>query len=259
MSRVFTDTGDTSGLQTVTQTVLSDLATWSVSFWMQRKATPGGTRAVLGIIGGGTNGWIIKITAANLLQAQVFGSGDVIRASTTAPTLDVFQHVLITWAGGTASTGFTFYFDGIAEAGTNVSTPLSGHTAGSAPFAIGTPFGANSVGPYWIGPVAVWNNELSASHALFLAGGGHPMDLPEGLLFYTAMDGGMAEADLVNGFDLTPASTGNAAIENNPRTLMLLERADWDDDVYVAAAGGSSHFRRTLSELGTRGGSRRAA
>lgn len=179
MARNFVANGQ---LQTVVNTRISNAPFFTISFWLYRQGTPvGGSAHIVRTSVGAGSGWGIDLTTGNLLSAYIDASGNQKqRTSATIPTLNTWVHVAAVHQNtGNNSTDWVFYFNGVSEAGTNV-TAMSG-TRGSVALAFilgDDSFDAN----YTLGPVAFWDCCLSPSAILGLAGGAHPSEYPDCLV-----------------------------------------------------------------------------
>lgn len=225
MARIFTDAGG-QALASANQT-LADLDTFSIAFWINRTATPAAARGIIGI--GDATGWNIGLTTANLIQAVAVYSGatDKVRNSTTAPALNTWTHVVVTYnQTGLLSTDFTFYFNGKSEVGTNISSGVTARVHGAAPLTIGSGIGTLLAPPAQIGgPVAVWSRAISPAEALALAGGMHPLRFKEGLVdlfdLNTAHgeEGWLAKLYLVQGATNPSSAAVSPALEQMPSLI----------------------------------------
>lgn len=220
MARIFTD-GGAMALASISQR-LTDLASFSVAFWLFRITTPGTARNLIGV--GTTVGWSIQLTTANLISAAVVYSGatDKVRNSVTVPTVSAWTHVVVTHNDtGVNSSDFTFYFNGKSEAGTAISNGVTAHLAGAAPLTIGAGNGLLAPGAN-IGPVAVWSRAISPAEALGLAGGMHPLRFKEGLVDMFDLDaahgeeGWQAKLYLVQGATNPTSAAVSPAVEQAP-------------------------------------------
>jgi hypothetical protein len=226
MARVFTD-GGAMKLISGSQRLTGDV-NFSVAFWMFRTATPVANRAVI-TAADVTNpaGWIVRLTTTNLIGAAFpLTVTDKERASTTAPTLNTWMHVIVTHLNtGTASTDFLFYFNGKQEAGTSVATGSGTHdTATACAIEVGTSTAdATLAAPAQIGQVAIWNRAISPAEALALATGMHPTRLPEGLIEFFGMEnaqyeeGSIQKLFLVAGATIPTNAAVNPPVEALPR------------------------------------------
>lgn len=216
MARIFAD-GGAQALASASQTLL-DFDSYSVAFWLNRTATPAAQRNLIGI--GTTTGWSIELTTGNLVSAVLVYSGatDKVRNSTTVPTLNTWMHVVVTHnLTGLLSTDFTFYFNGKSEAGANVSSGVTARVHGAAPLTIGSGIGLLAPPAQIGGPVVIWSRAISASEALALATGAHPIRFKEGLCAIYDLNTAHGEEDWVSSLYLVQGATNpTSAAVNQP-------------------------------------------
>lgn len=219
MARVFTDGGAMKLISG--NTLLTVDANFSLAFWLYRTGTPVAQRSLITLCDTAVaNGWIIRLTTGNLINAAIpYSTTDKQRNSTTVPALNTWVPVVITHnQTGLASTDFQFYFNGKQEAGTDVATAVGAHdTATASPLEVGASTGtALTAPPANIGPIALWNRAISPAEALALATGAHPLRFKEGLVELFDMEKATGEEGCINRFFLAQGATNPTSAAVNP-------------------------------------------
>lgn len=150
---------------------------FSVSMWVK----PNNIAATRGIIGKCSNdanvyGWNIQhLIVTGALQLQMRSTGTLsVHSFTTSLTAGAWQHIVMTYAGGSNLNGARMYRNAVVG-DTPPSTPFSGTWANTANFTIGARntslnFSGN------IDEVMVWNKALSQAEVTELYNGGTPFD-----------------------------------------------------------------------------------
>lgn len=268
MSRVFTDNGAMKLISGTQRQASTD--SFSVAFWLFRTATPAADRCLISAVDPviATVGWVVRLTAANLIAAvQAFSTANKVRNSTTAPALNTWVHVIVTCAfTGTANTDFTFYFNGKSEAGTSITVGSGTHNDATAvPVEIGSSAGdATTAAPAHIGPVALWSRALSPAEALALATGANPIRFRQGLVDIFNMETAHGELGRVTGLWLAQGATNPITGQVNPPmepipTYLSVERQNYRTRrarYHVPATGFVPKQRRTRHIFGTHVGGR---
>jgi hypothetical protein len=247
-----------------------DLGAFATAFWIMRTAAPAANRTVLGADDqGGDSGWRIEMTSTGLIVGQYnYATANKTRNSSTVTALNGWTHVIVNHSNlGLNSTDFTFYINGIAEAGANVATGSGAHVAQAVAFIMGAGLGVgpNTSAPMNLGPVAVWSRTLTDAEALALAGGAHPMRFREGLVDYWALEtahgeeGWISNTYLIQGATNPTSAFGNPAIEQIPLSILeaqqgIRPRQRTRARYNVAAAAGvvlnDHNFRRVMRGAG---------
>src|SRR3990167_8633143 len=109
-----------------------------------------------------TSGVEIIMTATETVQFFVNGSTNLFRvASNNSITLNTWQHILVTWNGGTAFTGVNIYVNGVEtsySAGQNATTPIDNSTT---LLRIGNVSTGTRSFDGLVSEVGIWNSVLS--------------------------------------------------------------------------------------------------
>lgn len=227
MARVFTDGAATQQLASASMT-LTSIDSFSVAFWLYRTATPAAQVGLVGADEGSIYGFSITLTAANLIEAtQLYSTAYKIRDSSTAPALNTWVHVVVVHNHtGTATTDFTFYFDGKSEAGTAGTTGSGSRAQVAVPFRIGQGVQGLLAPPANIGPVAIWSRPISGAECLALASGAHPTRFREGLIETFDLsaahgeEGWLQKLYLVAGATIPTSAAVSPAVESPPLSIL---------------------------------------
>ncbi len=125
--------------------------------------------------GGGNPGYYMQLRgpdAGDPYQVSLRGITSGHFATTNFPRSSdtEWHHLLMTYDGSSVAAGLKLYEDAIDLAPTVLDDTLASSMSNSVPFQIGKRESVSFPGPYegQIGPVYVWNRELTANHALRL-------------------------------------------------------------------------------------------
>ena len=136
---------------------------FSVSFWIN---TATASRNIMGNYGE-TMGWYISITAAGYIKI-IFGDNGANEMSAygaTAVTDSNWHHVIVTYNGSSAGSGFTIYIDGSSESLTTAGTLAT--SIGNTTFVIGNRSTADpAAGKYLqatLDDIALWSGTMLSS------------------------------------------------------------------------------------------------
>lgn len=151
---------------------------FSVSMWVKPNNLAA-TRCLVSKCSNDANvyGWNIQhiiVTGAIQLQMRSSGGTFPIHAFTSALTAGVWQHVVVTYAGGSNINGARCYRNSVIG-DTPASSSLTGTFANTANFTLGA---RNTAFPYsgHMDEVMVWNKALSQAEVTELYNGGTPFD-----------------------------------------------------------------------------------
>lgn len=151
---------------------------FSVSFWCKPNNLAA-TRCLVSKCSNDANvyGWNIQhVITTGAIQLQMRSSGGTlpVHAFTTALTAGVWQHIVVTYAGGSNINGGRCYRNAVIG-DTPASSALTGSFANTANFTLGA---RNTVFPYsgYMDEVMVWNKALSQAEVTELYNGGSPYD-----------------------------------------------------------------------------------
>lgn len=157
----------------------------------------------------------------------------------------------------------TAYLNGAGKTSSGASNTSglrnSGCAVGALIFANSTQFNYLSGS---VADAAIWNVQLTDAEVLALAKGARPWTIrPSALVAWFPLDGlASPEVDLSGKKNNQTLNGGPILSSSGPPVMMFTPR--WPQNIVGAAAAAAAsgiHFRRTLSPLGTRAGSRQVA
>lgn len=180
----------------------------------------------------------------------VGGSGTYDGSGAATFSANVWYNIVFTWGNLSAAAPFNTYvnsvldFNGTANlASTTGTTALYGNDAAGAHF-----FGGSLADPTF------WNVVLSTAEILALSKGVRPSKIrPNNLVFWHPLDGLQSPEPDFSGNAHNGTLTGTA-LASGPPIMMLTPR--WPQTNPAGVVTSAAVFRRTLSSLGTRTGSR---
>lgn len=229
---------------------------FSISAWFKPTSITS-TQCVVQVGNGPTgsnDGYQLFMTATSFLRAR-----SQLTASTGGPNSTTTMNNNL-WNHGlgvfTSATSSTIYLNGGGSAtanpavtpGTVASVNFGYHVSTNAP---ADPFSG------LLGEVAIWNATLDANDAIMLASGASPLSIrSSNLVGYWPLDGiSSPETDLSGQFNAATI-TGSPTYGVDSPLIAPLSKEWYDRAINVAAAGFTAKFRRTLSPIGSRVGSR---
>lgn len=169
---------------TVTAYQFGRLTPFSVSFWIK----PASLVNAQGIVAvknttGSIDGWSIsQITSSSgVIRFQLMSNnttnGIAVDTAAAALTVNVWQHITITYSGSSTAAGVIIYRNGAAVAKTTIQDNLTSGPTYTNFFSVGA-FGNGSTNlNARLDELSVWNTALSAAQALELYNSGSPGDL----------------------------------------------------------------------------------
>lgn len=235
---------------------------FSLSIWAYRNADGGsGVGRMLIHDGTGGSGDIqFYNNGGGNLTFQVPFSGGTAGWTCNRPATNSWHSIILTYDGTSASNAPVIYVDGVSQTVT-----------GSASGTINLPtlnwyVGNRADGARnWDGMLAhaaIWNITLAAPDAMVLALGASPLIIrPDSLQSYMPLDGvNNPEFDFINGN--SSSITGTRLGTREPPVMPIARIRslfDYQSDISIAPITTGVVFRRTLSSIGARVGSRQEA
>lgn len=151
---------------------------WSISFWVKMTSTASGRVLLYFGSSDTTNGGIIEVrlTSSQKIRLQYGSDNNNVRLTTPTLTTGTWQHVLITYDGGTtgASSGdinnyysrFSIFVDGVSQTTSNSHSNYgwSGAISGQN-FRIGKLLSGNTLNGERLDEIAVWSSDESTNVA----------------------------------------------------------------------------------------------
>lgn len=240
MSRSFNGSSDIL----TNATAVTGMSSFSASFWALITGAPGANVTPFSN-GDANSGYYFYVPSGTLnLHCVVPFRADVdLLASLSANT---WTHIAMTYNG----TNYIAYKNGAVMAGTpfNIGDPLD---LGAQPYIGGV--NGNNFWPGNLQDCAFWNVPLTAGEVGALARGMRPNKIrPTGLVRWWPIDGLASPEPDLSGNKLNLTVTGTALAAGAPLNLISPKRPNFLD----AAVASTAKFRRTLSPMGTRIGSR---
>lgn len=254
MSRVFSNAGFTFiALPAVAG--LNPTAPFSMAAWCMTTVTPGIASIFhfnLNIPIGAQLYFRCSSSLTPMFQYYDGSSFHGLAAFSSALTIGAWAQLTGTYDGTT----YIAYFNGIAASAADAVGP-----SGTVPSNIQIGNDPNTSTRAWTGPiadVALWNVALKAGEAKALANGARPhMIRPLALKGYWPLDGLQSpEPDLSGNANNGTLNNPPIPLGVGPPVMMFTPR--WPQNISAAGGGGTTVFRRSLSPIGTRVGSRQA-
>jgi hypothetical protein len=170
----FTNTTSTSFNETIQDEEIGDAdatgimdrefnEAWAVSFWVKRRTSPAGTKALISRYTDAAKeqGWSIGITAGDQINIR-FRPNSYNRSQTyaTSLTVGVWSHVVVNYSGSGDFSGCRVWIDGVLDSNVGSGILDNFNTAGQI-FAIAAKRGTNHFDG-WMDEISYWGKELTA-------------------------------------------------------------------------------------------------
>lgn len=173
-ARNFSATPDAIHFSTTESAAARDLAQLTISAWIKPESAgeSNAGRIIEKELASGSAGWDFYLNSSNQLVFNgFFTTSALARASSTALTLNQWNHVVVTWDGSTSASNVKMYINGQE---TGYSTTTNGSGTRNSDSSKNMIIGNNSVGRAFDGiidEVMVFNRVLSSDEAADLANG----------------------------------------------------------------------------------------
>lgn len=248
MARSFNGTSDKIVTSSVATTAITNI---TMAIWVYPTSTPSGTQIVFSN-GTNSNGYALLTSHINGALSFVKSGVGFIDFIGFTVSANVWTHFCVTFStGGNA----VLFLNGVSQdtvsAGSGTIAPASSVAFGSD--------GTDSFYPGRLADGGIWTATLSGGEILALGNGARPGSIrQQNLVGWWPLDGLNSPEPDLSGKANNGTLTGTA-LAAGPPVMMLTPRWPQTKIAVAAAAAAGIHFRRTLSPLGTRAGSRQAA
>ena len=158
--------------------------------------------------GGSAIEYMLGTTAGNAFYVQLFdatSSASISFISSTAPSIGVWYHVLMTYDGSGLNTGLALYIDGSSISGTPGGSGYTAMHNTAATFNIGARLDTPQYTNGKISQVGVWNSKLTGAEVTAIYNSGQGLDLSSNSGNY------VSSANLVGYWRLNEGSGTNTA------------------------------------------------